>query len=447
MHLLSKTNILLASIFILGFFLRFYHYPQFPVAGETMDEYAWTFLGSSLIQTGEPVSWSHFKEYQNFEVFHFQQADFKMVKPVMDHPPLFSFLPGTFHLIKSEVWRATPSISAIRLPMIFLGTLNLFLFYLVAKNYFKGKYLYLAVTLYASIPSFVFASRLVVAENLLVTWMLITLILLNQKLTKTFYYLLFLISIFAVLTKVSGIIIPLIIFVFGLKDRNFSLVICSTMGAAAGWIIFMGYGYVYDWQLFTSLIFAQSSRDIGLATLTNRLFLHPVAIEKFMVDGWLTFSVVALLSLFFKKEKKWQLLQISTMIILGFIALFVGENTIHGWYDFLLFPIYSICIVQLIKVIFKNENYLLFGFIWLMILPIFRELFTHLKIDYLPFVRPVIIVSAVPFIVNLASRKWSRRFAWLLVLLLIIVNILVVINYDHVVYWENDVFFNPIRVN
>lgn len=446
MKLITKKNLSLLFILFLSFILRFYHYAQFPVAGETMDEFAWTFLGSSLIQEHRPISWSHFGQYQVIDTFYFQNAEFKMVSPVMDHPPLFSFIPGVVHLIKAGSWSLTPSVTAIRFPMVLLGVINLGLFYFLAKKFFKDKFLYLAVALYATIPAFIFASRLVVAENLLVSWLLITLILLNSKLTKNSYHLLAVVSGLAVLTKVSGIIIPLIILTFALSEKNRSLFISSMVGMVTGWLIFAFYGFVFDWHLFTSLIFSQSSRDIGFSTLINRMFLHPGVVEKIMVDGWLSLGLLSLVLLFIEKKKNLSL-QLSTIIIIGFTILFVGESTFHGWYDYLLYPIMAISLVQLIKLVLKKENYLLFAFAWLFLLANFRELFTHLSLPYLSWVRPLSLVSALPFLIGLWSNQWAKRVIWLLISVLIIINIILVFNYQTDIYWENDLFFNPIRVN
>lgn len=123
---------LLSLILLLAFGARLIHYDQFPVYGETQDEVAWTWLGSSLLKEGVPSAWSKFSAYEGFEYKRIVGFG-SLVRPFLDHPPLFSLIPGFVHLATSE-WSQIPSVRVIRFPMIFLGTLNVFLLFLVAKK-------------------------------------------------------------------------------------------------------------------------------------------------------------------------------------------------------------------------------------------------------------------------------------------------------------------------
>ena len=95
-----KEKILLVLILATAFFLRVWRYYDFPVGGETADESAWTLLGASLIQERVPASWSYFLPYENY---HYVEGlfDAPIVRPALDHPPLFSLVPGTAHSLKS----------------------------------------------------------------------------------------------------------------------------------------------------------------------------------------------------------------------------------------------------------------------------------------------------------------------------------------------------------
>ena len=126
------------TIIFLGLFLRAYRYPEFPIAGETADETAWTMLGSSIIQVGEPISWSYFGSYKNYIYKDNGDSKAPLVKPVLDHPIIFSLIPGFFHSLKNS-WDQIPSMKLIRLPMILIGTANIWLLYLVAQKIFKER--------------------------------------------------------------------------------------------------------------------------------------------------------------------------------------------------------------------------------------------------------------------------------------------------------------------
>jgi len=438
------TTIIL--ILLLAFSLRFYKYAQFPVAGETMDEYAWTFLGSSLIQERMPTSWSYFDAYSTYTVFKFQNAEFRMVKPVMDHPPLFSFIPGIFHLLQSLDWQLTPSMTAIRFPMVILGVINVGLFYLLSKKFFSDKWAVISSLIYATAPSFVFASRLVVAENLLVTWMLLLLIILSAKVERKQLIWIFLISLLATLTKASGIIIPIIAIFYSLFTKKYQITKWALLGLIGGGLIFAVYGWIYDFSIFTKVIFSQSSRDVGLSTLVNRFFLHPVTVEKIMLNGWNSLGLLSLILLFFQKEQKWQKISLSLVCILGFSALFVGESTFHGWYDYLLYPLMALSLTILWQYLIDQRQVILFGFVWLFYLPIFREVITHLGLKQDLMVRPLVGFAILPTVVSWVAKK--RLIGNLLtscLLLLLFLNIIVVLVYKTEIYWLNDAFYNPIR--
>lgn len=267
-----KNYLSFILIIFLGVFLRFYHYELFPIAGETADEYAWSHLGTSLIQTGVPTSWSFFSAYEQNQVEGSPyQAPF--VSPVFDHPPLFGLIPGLFQSLAEISWQEQPSIKVIRLPLIILGTINLILFAFISTRFFKRKRWQLfSLALFATLPMVVFSSRMVMAENLLQTLLLLSLLVITQKNLKFKSILILVISCLAILTKISGLIIPISIFIYFLFQKKYRQLIYPTIGAFLGLLFFAIYGFLYDWQLFLAVQTTQSQLQIGLATLHNRFF-------------------------------------------------------------------------------------------------------------------------------------------------------------------------------
>ncbi len=130
----KKHLIILSIVFVtfLAFILRFHNYAQFPAHDATADEKAWTWLGASLLTEGQPTSWSLFKSYADKYVYQYLGDDITLVRPALDHPPLFSFIPGVFHLMSGQNVYNIPSQVAIRFPMILIGTFNVFFFALLA---------------------------------------------------------------------------------------------------------------------------------------------------------------------------------------------------------------------------------------------------------------------------------------------------------------------------
>jgi len=442
----SKHFFLFILIILLAFFLRFFNYSYFPIGGETADESAWAFLGASIIEEGQPTSWSYFKPYSdNNYIYQSREGLAPFVRPALDHPPLFSLLPGFAHSLKNN-WDSFPSIKLIRFPMIFLGTINVALLFILADKYFKKKrWVYLTGLIYATAPSFVFSSRLVVAENLLVTWTLLALILLRPEKWKFRYVLLLLVGALAVLTKVSGIVIPISIFAYGLAIKDKKAIMAGVWGLIAGILLFALWGAFFNWQLFVDIMMGQSARDIGLATLHHRFFLHPGIIEKIFFDGWIIFGLIASFISLYKNKKTFLALNTFIIFNLLFILATSGENTYHGWYDYMLYPLFVAAIVDNLKRIFKKDNYKIFGLMWIMLLPLFRVASVHggwsEQVSSLGF-RVVMVLGFVPYGLSLIAPKVSKKhiniFMWILFGILILTNIYVITVFTQENYWEMD---------
>ena len=149
----------------LAFTLRIYQYYEFPVYGETADELAWTYLGSSLIEERVPGSWSHFATYEKNKAVILKRENATLVQPALDNPPLFGLIPGLAHRFQGH-WINQPSVKVIRFPMIFLGIFNIWLLFLyLNKTNFSQLANKLIILIFAIAPSFVFASRIQVHIN------------------------------------------------------------------------------------------------------------------------------------------------------------------------------------------------------------------------------------------------------------------------------------------
>ncbi|HCR81206.1 MAG: Glycosyl transferase family 39 [Candidatus Pacebacteria bacterium GW2011_GWB1_47_8] len=441
-----KEKILLVLILATAFFLRVWRYYDFPVGGETADESAWTLLGASLIQERVPASWSYFLPYENY---HYVEGlfDAPIVRPALDHPPLFSLVPGTAHSLKS-FWLDSPSFKVIRLPMVLLGTLNVLLFWFVVRQIFaQTKWVVLATALFATIPTIVFGSRLVVAENLLITWILLAMLLVFRRPTKQRTLWLVLISIAAVLTKVAGLIVPISLLVYGLLTRQKIVARTGVVGGLLGIGLFAFYGVVYNWPLFVAVVAIQSTRALGLATLQNRLFLNPVLVKHIFFDGWQVMGIMAAVALLLHRsnDKKLLLAHIFTVASLLFIALSVGESTFHGWYDFVLWPSLIISLAGFLKILFETSNTLLFGIFWLMTLPVMRlalvftDQYEHLA-GWL--VRVMIGLGFLPLLWQTLDRqKLVRITPWLLLIGLLGFNVVTILTVSHEAYWVQAAFF------
>ncbi|MCC6711214.1 MAG: glycosyltransferase family 39 protein [Candidatus Pacebacteria bacterium] len=448
---MKKITIFLLLV-IIGFLIRVYNYYHFPVFGETADEWAWTMLGASLIQEKIPASWSYFTDYEDKYIYKTGVYDAPIVRPAFDHPPLFSLLPGLAQSFKAH-WLDFPSAKLVRFPMILLGALNVGLFWLVVDRFFsKKKFSLLATTLFITIPTLVFGSRLVVAENLLVTWTILAYCAVFNLDKKWSTKLVFILSLLAVLTKVAGLVIPVSILAYAFLEKNWKLFKASLFGLLVGISLFFIYGAIYDFSLFLKLLSSQSTRDLSFVTLQNRLFIHPVVIRHLLFDGWKILGFFASILMLANKDKKYLFLNITFLINLVFILFSVGGTTYHGWYDYLLWPTLIINLVELIKLIQEKRLWLLAGMTWLLLLPLFNLAF--LKLNLLESLstwsmRGIFSIGFLPVLFeSLNLKKLSKFIYFLILLLLIVTNIFVALTMDATTYWNQAAFFdvnNPLR--
>jgi hypothetical protein len=439
-----KKKILLFLLFALGgLIFRIFQYYLFPVYGETYDETAWAHLGASLIQERVPSSWSFFDVYEDGYIYKESVYQAPIVRPVFDPPPLFSFIPGIAHSLKTN-WINPPSVKVIRLPLVLLGSINVGLFWLLADKFFKDKkWSILTSILFMTIPTLVFSSRLVVAENLLVTWTILSfLAILNLKKEWSLKVIFFL-SAAAVLTKVSGVIIPVSFLAIGFLRKDWKLFKTSLFGMLLGAGFFALYGAVYDWGLFVKLLLTQSNRDLSLVTLQNRLFLNPTVSGHIFFDGWKILGLFSLVFILSKKKKEHFFIKVFSLISLVFILFTVGGTTFHGWYDFVLWPVLIISIGVLLKEIYEKELFLFSGLVWLLLLPLIQLLGASTKTALsLWTMRGIVSVGFLPILFNsLGWKKLSKKSLFVLLAILVIINILVIFSLDMFDYWDYVIFF------
>jgi 4-amino-4-deoxy-L-arabinose transferase-like glycosyltransferase len=433
-----KTIAPYVLIVVIALLLRSHRYWEFPTKHETADELAWTWLGASILEDGIPTSWSYFHSYSDADyVYKESPVHAPFVRPAVDHPPLFGLIPGIAHNLTEEKWDVLPDHKTIRIPMLLLGTLAVALFGYWTSLVLEKKWSLVATFLYAVVPTFVFSSRLVVSENLIVIWLLILGILLHfweelpKKKTsqrKKIQVAFFVISTLAVLTKISGVMVPSILFGYSLMRKDRSLIktgIISLLGSVASLLL---YAKLINWELFLAIQGEQAIRPIGLSTLYNRFFVKPNIAQKIFYDGWVILGLFGFIYALIKKEVTklqpfWLFALLSTIATLGFIGISGGEYTFYGWYSYTLFPFLALFITLLLKEAYAKK-YLLSGVLWLFLLPSFDMMLhftTKTELATKLLIRIVYFAGFVPLLISLTPLKRYARFAQLVLFASVIV--------------------------
>lgn len=355
---LHNVKLLLVVILFLGFYLRANNINTWPRKGATFDEYAWTWLGINLIKEHVPVSWSPHPQYKEAKDITYQKTHFRVVKPFLEHPPLFGLVAGGFALSAGVKDMYSLDIGNIRGLALILGTFSIFVVYLFTSEMYSKKTALLSSLLYATVPTIVVGSRIVQNENFFIPFWLISLFFLSKYLkTKKTLYRNIAISICSllILAKIPWIagslsILGILLFYKKYKDAAYVLI-----GVSIALIAYLLYGYLYDFDLFIRLWRLQAARyDITFDSI-YALFQKPYLVDRFYTDGWIFFGWFSFVLLTLSQLKK------NVFIILPLLSYFliflagIPDEPGHGWYRYPFYPFLVIAIALFFKEYFMKN--------------------------------------------------------------------------------------------
>lgn len=447
---------------VLGVFLRGWNFWYFPVGGETQDEMAWSILGSSLLQTGQPVSWSYFSGYQKVGELRagVDGAQFPLVAPALDHPPLFSLIPGLVLRITGVAWDVLPSLKLVRAPMVLLGSVNVLLFALWQKRRsVLQSEKHVSLLLFATLPAVVFLSRLVVAENLLVTFLILGLLLFTlreEPWRKIAWF--FTLAAFP-LIKVSGIAIALA-FLSALwlardEKGQRGLWKWALSGLLGGLLVWFAYAAVYDFSLFWQVQSQQAQRDTGMLTLISTQLTSMVLVEKVFADPWLILSWVSAFVWFAQKKQDASDRLISLLFLsqLAFVFVSVGEHTVHGWYRIPLWPLFCVMLARWMYEVWESRNWISLAWLWLWFSSLLRLSILHVFGNALFVWQSTVgkvwliiagLFTGLAFLPDLKRKTGNMLWngvALVSLLILVLCHVGIIMSIQHQTYWEDVLYW------
>ena len=366
MNLYKLRFILLGLILILGLWLRSDKLYIWPRLGATFDEYAWTWLGMNLIQNKIPESWSRHPQYKNSKSIIYQKVPFVLVKPYLEHPPLFGLVAGSYALANGANSMFDVDLFKIRGLALILGVLSIFILYVFAAQVYGYKIGLLAAGIYAAVPTIVVGSRLVQNENFFIPLFLTSLYLISKYLkngNSLFRNLAAIICGLLTLAKVPWIagalaIVLILMYLRKYKDAFKFLAIVLPIFS-----LFFVYGMYFDSKLFIDLWLLQLQRyDIAFNSIFA-LFTSPYLADRFMIDGWIYFGWFSIFMLSIKDLKK------NYMVLLPFLAYFavfifaIPNEASHGWYRYPFYPFLVVSTAIFLKEYFNKNHFLTFLFL------------------------------------------------------------------------------------
>ncbi len=354
------------GIILLGFLLRFHNLHTWPRVGATFDEYAWTWQGMNLLQTGIPKSWSPHPQYENANSIIYQKTHFRIVQPFLEHPPVFGLVAGSFAILNGVSDMYDVSIVKIRPLALILGVISIFLIFLLTKELYSIRIGLLSALLYATIPTIVIGSRIVQNENFFIPVWLCVLYLTAKYIKgkrKIFRNLVIILCSLLVLAKIPWIAAGISIFGIFIFYKKYKDALLILFGVIFALFLFTAYGYYYDWDLFVNLWKLQANRyDIAFNSI-YALFQKPFLVDRYYTDGWIYFGWFAFILLLAKDLRKY--IFIVTPLFAYFLIYLAGipDEAGHGWYRYPFYPFLIISIALFIKEYFVKNFALSFIFL------------------------------------------------------------------------------------
>ncbi len=369
--------LILLVILLLGNKLRSYSYASVPHPGEVTDEYAWGWLGLSLIINRYPESWSLnsypdtvYKKINVDSIYdkNPETRPFAIVKPSLDNPPLFGLITGGYTYLKGVRNFEEASVAILRRPMLKIALVSTVLIFILASRFYGSGVGLLSAALYSIVPTMVISSRLSLIENGYLPLFLTSLILTDiyfEKKKRFFWISAVSLASLAILFKLSAVSIILTLFIlalyYGKRDKKF-LIYSVFAGIVLAFVVFIGYGALINWPVFVSTLLQNSQRFYGAGAeiLLQIITQSRITTNRFLTDGWITFGWISLLLVTFTEWRKTTggvYLTVSVLSYLIVLIIFGGES--YGWYKYPLFPFLAIAIARIIQKIYLSPNFLI----------------------------------------------------------------------------------------
>jgi hypothetical protein len=302
-----RIRVLVVAIFLVGAALRLHHLTDFPERGRSADEYAWTWCGMTLLNEGVPRSWSWMPAYGGaFPVQTWHGAEYRIVKPWFDHPPLYPLYVGAF--VRAAGMRQIFFVTerAMRMSSLPLFAATCFFLFLVARRMADATHATLALAFYAVAPVAVWNGRMAMAEALMLPVALAGWYALQRygdtpptgRVASARNGWLVAVGVAALLlplTKVAALGFALFLFTAAVLRREHALALAVCVGAACGLGLYAAYGAHYNWRLFREVQENQASRFENFGGFYSMVF-SPRAVGKAIMELPLILGFMTLLA-------------------------------------------------------------------------------------------------------------------------------------------------------
>ncbi len=353
---------------------------------EILDEFDFVWTGKSFLSTGIPTGWSDFSIYKTHKqsnnngkvdgfsmtkdggelitlknkdrkessVTSIETVDYGLgdrylnfVSPYFDHP-IFASIIYAFNTsgdqlndIKPEEFRKTP---------IYLSVLTGILVFILATQIWGVGAGVLSFLVYSTVPSFLFLTRLSLAENVIAPLLMFSLISLQlfKRHKKNFF--LILSGFFAglcSLSKLPGTFMIIAGAYYLYSQKKYKKIPFFLIPALFVFLLYPLYGLLFSPDLFLNILLSQSGRGFSGPINLVQQIIQPT-FKSWFPDLWWTgswlISFLQLKNIF--KNKKTNLLGVS-FILLTLVTTFMSSAN-YPWYYLSIIPLLSVFVGKFI---------------------------------------------------------------------------------------------------
>lgn len=428
--------IAVVAIVLLGFFVREIKLYEVPRLGATFDEFAWTWLGMNLIQTGEPVSWSPHPQYENAQIIKHHSANFRLVTPYLEHPPFFGLIAGSFALLSGITDPLMVQLYHIRQLALILGVASIVLVYYFANLLYGRVIGLLSALLYSVIPTVVIGSRLVQNENFFIPLWIAGLICVWKALEskkRVFVIFSIVISFLLVISKIPFMASGVSFFALYLFHKKYRYSLFMLLSVAVGFLAFYLYGSYYDEELLSALLRLQTQRyDLTYNSIFS-LFEKPYLADRFFTDGWILWGFISFFLLLIKDYRKHIFIIVPFLTYFGIYMAGIPDEPGHGWYRYPFYPFLVVSMALFIKEYFNKNYFLTFLFVVFIGTPLFQNVFQPIiGFSFLVFRFAIILwsLTLLPvFFNNSITRFASKLLGYSFIAVYLIMSIMLTIKF------------------
>ncbi len=338
--------LVIVLLLAVGFAVRARALATMPVPNETVDEYAWTWAGMTILQEHTPRSWSYLAGYPTHVQLMWRGHEYHIVRPWLDHPPLFAVVMGGWMLAAGYHDIFGVDLAWMRWLSIWLFVGNFLALLALARRYFPTDAVLLGLCCFALAPLAVVNQKLVVSENFFVlVWMLTQLAVLRYDESGDRRWLVAVgVGALALpLTKIAALSCSLHVAVLGGLRRRPLAVAVVVAATLIGLGAYIAWGYHYSPTIFSAVMAAHARRFVGFAGGWSMMWALKMVDHPFFYAPFIFAAIAIALDSGDARAREFYLQYVVYLLCMTF---FVDERSVYGWYTIPLYPVASMAVAR-----------------------------------------------------------------------------------------------------